>query len=149
MSIDFKIIEYNKLLHTVKIGDYIKISIHFEKCFDMTTFKIATNVIENIWTYVTSIDFDEISVSISNHMFYKSIDNPDFLNADNIIKIKKSNIKEIKRYTEKTRQKKIEDLVKLINKLPFEYRFLLESLDNNDCEEIFEQIFNRNICSIK
>lgn len=139
MSRNFKFIEYNNTFNDVKIGDYIKISIHFEICFDMSTSSIVTNTTEHIWTYVTNISQEKISVLVSNHMFYKPIDFPDLLTKDNIIIIKKSNIKELKRYTVETRQKTIDEL---INKFPLEYRNLLETLDENEYEEVFEQLLN-------
>ena len=118
MSRNFK---YNNTFDDVKLGNYIKISIHFEICFDMSTSSIITNT--------TNISQEKISVLVSNHMFYKPIDFPDLLNKDNIIIIKKSNIKELKRYTVETRQKTIDEL---INKFPLEYRNLLETLDENE-----------------
>jgi hypothetical protein len=93
MSRNFKSIEYND----VKIGDYIKISIHFD-----------------------------IQPS-SNHIFYKPIDFHVLLNKYNIIVIKKRNIKELKRYTVETRQKTIDALVKLINKVHIEFEQLLNT----------------------
>lgn len=142
MSKNYKFIEYNNTFDDIEIGDYIKISIHFEICFDMSTSSIITNTTEHIWTYVTNISQEKISVLVSNHMFYKPIDFPDLLNKDNIIIIKKSNIKELKRYTVETRQKTVDELLKIINHLPLEYKNLLETLNKTECEEVFEQLLN-------
>ena len=119
-----------------------KISIYFEICFNMLTSSIITNTTEHIWTCVTNVNKEEISVLISNHMFYKPIDFPDLLNKDNIIVIKKSNVKELKRYTVETRQRTVDKLLKIVNQLPFEYKNLLETLNKTECEEVFEQLLN-------
>lgn len=140
---DFKIISYN--IHNKKEilpGDFIKISISFQECFDLVNNEVKYNTFEHIWTLVESLSGDDIQVKISNHMFYKSLSNPDYFLKDNLILINKNNIKEHKRYSEKSYNNQIMVLSKIIEQLPSDIKLIIENSNLEEREIIFEQILN-------
>ena len=139
---DFKIISYNNFNKKIYPGDFIKISINFKECFDVVNNNVKYNTCEHIWTLVESLSEDEIKVKVSNHMFYKSLSNPDYFLKDNLISINKSNIKEHKRYTEETQNNQIMILTEIIQQLPSDIRLLIENSNQEEREIIFEQLLN-------
>ena len=145
MPNNFKIIEYNNEVPYVEKGDFIKITIFFNECYDSINSLVVYDAKEHIWTHVTSIDDKKITVSISNHMYFKPIDNPNCLEKDNLLVINKSNTKELKRYTPETHQNTINSLLSIIEELPLEQQLSLKYLEPTVREEYFEQLLNTRI----
>jgi hypothetical protein len=139
---DFKIISYNNFDKKIFSGDFIKISIRFEECFDVINNEVKYNTCEHIWTIVDNVSDDKLKVKVSNHMFYKSISNPDYFLKDNLISINKSNIKEHKRYTQESYNNQIMVLTKIIEKLPSDLRLMIKNSNQEEREIIFEQLLN-------
>ena len=114
-----------------------------EKCKSKKDNSIEHNVTEHIFTIVNRVENDKIYVSINNHMFFEPYYNPNALLKDNIIVIKKENIKELKRYTEESYHNTIKQLNKIFMDLPLDKQLYLLNSNNFDKEIFFEQILNR------
>lgn len=124
----YNILEYNNYEGDIKIGDVVKISIHFNECINKKDNKILENAKEHIWCLVTDILDESINVSINNHMLFMPIDNYDSLNKDKILNIRKVNIKEHKRYTEESLKSTIKSLIDILKNLRLESFNLFEKL---------------------
>lgn len=141
MSDNYKIIEYNNVSDVIE-GDFVKITIYFNECYDTTTSSVISNAKEHIWTHVTNVANNKVTVSISNHMFFKPIENPECLAKDELLVINRKNIKELKRYTAESHQNTINKLLVVLDKLPIEQQLLLQQLEPQVREEYFEQLLN-------
>ena len=139
----YNILEYNNYEGDIKIGDVVKISIHFNECINKKDNKILENAKEHIWCLVTDLLDESINVSINNHMLFMPIDNYDSLNKDKILNIRKVNIKEHKRYTEESLKTTIKSLIDILKNLRLDHLTYLKNCNKEDFEIFLEQYINK------
>tara|TARA_B100000902_G_C26403160_1_gene478785 strand:- start:43 stop:480 length:438 start_codon:yes stop_codon:yes gene_type:complete len=138
----FKIIEYNNEYTNIEEGDFVKISVYFDSCYDIRNDKLLEKAKEHIWTCVKDKNGDNIRVEISNHMVFKPIDDLKSLDRGKIITIKNKNIKELKKYTRDSYLNTLQAINYLIDNMPLDYQLLLKNSSLEEREEIFEQLVN-------
>ena len=145
MSKDYEILSYNKISEDIFENDILKISVFMHKCRNKKNHMIENQVTEHIFTIVKRVEGENIYVAVNNHMFYEPYSNPNDLLKDNIICIRKGQIKELKRYTKESLHKTIESLNKIFMDLPLDMQLYLLNTNQLDREIFIEQLLNSNL----
>ena len=97
-------------------------------------------VIEHIWTEVEHVDGDVIRAKISNRLTYEPITGSENLILGETIVFNRVNIRDLKRNTVETKEKKIKMLTALIRTLPEEIITQLSTMTPEQREKFFENM---------
>jgi len=145
MSKDYEILSYCNVKDEIQLNDIVKISIFMRKCRNIKYNMIEFEVTEHIFCIVKRIEGDNIFVSVNNHMFYEPYDYPTDFRINNIICIKKNQIKELKRYTKDNLHKTLTKLNEIFISLPLDKQLYLLNSNKMDREIFIEQLLNSNL----